>query len=60
MADASGARVITGGCVALAAESLPYAPFTQAVEILATELGVAGVERLVGAGGRADLGTLGA
>ena len=29
MADASGARVITGGCVALAAESLPYAPFTR-------------------------------
>ena len=58
MADASGARVITGGCVALAAESLPYAPFTQAVEILATELGVAGVERLVGAGGRADLARL--
>ena len=58
VAAAGGARVVTGACVALAADSLPYAPFSQALGEVVGELGVAGVEELVGAAARADLARL--
>jgi len=58
VAAEGGARVVTGTCVALAAESLPYAPFSQALGILTADLGPAGVEQLVGASARADLARL--
>ena len=58
VAATGGARVVTGACVALAADSLPYAPFSQALGELVGELGVAGVEELVGAAARADLARL--
>lgn len=58
VAAEGGARVVTGPCVALAAESLPYAPFSQALGILTADLGPAGVEQLVGASARADLARL--
>ena len=56
-AAAAGARVLTGGCLALGAESLPYAPFTPALGRLVAELGPAGVDDLLGPG-RADLARL--
>ena len=57
-AAAGGARVIAGACVALAAESLPYAPFSQALGELTADLGPGGVEDLVGAAARADVARL--
>ncbi len=57
-ATAEGVRVLNGACVALGAESLPYAPFTQALGELAGDLGVEGVEDLVGGAARADLARL--
>jgi len=57
-AMAGGVRVLNGACVALGAESLPYAPFTQALAELTGELGVRGVEELVGGAARADLARL--
>ncbi len=57
-ATATGARVLTGGCVALGAEALPYAPFCQAVGAVTSELGIDGVEDLIGATARADLARL--
>jgi DNA-binding CsgD family transcriptional regulator len=57
-ATAAGVRVLNGACVALGAESLPYAPFTQALGELAAELGAEGIEELVGSAARADLARL--
>ena len=57
-ATAAGARVLTGACVALGAESLPYAPFSQALGELADGLGRAGVRELVGDAARAELARL--
>lgn len=54
-AEAVGARVVCGSCLALGAESLPYAPFTRALGQLAEAFGVDGVQQLVGTGARADL-----
>jgi predicted ATPase len=58
LARAAGARVLTGACVALGAESLPYAPFAQALGDVTAGLGRSGVEQLVGAPARADLARL--
>ena len=56
-ATAAGARVLTGACVALGAESLPYAPFSQALGELADGLGRAGVRELVGDAGSSGTGS---
>ncbi|MFP5319499.1 MAG: helix-turn-helix transcriptional regulator [Acidimicrobiia bacterium] len=56
-AAASGARVLAGACVALGAESLPYAPFMGVLGQLAAEVGPDGIEALVGPG-RVDLARL--
>ena len=56
-AAAGGTRVLTGRCVALGSEGLPYAPFLGALGQLAAQLGEDGVDGLVGAG-RADLARL--
>ena len=57
-AAGGGVRVLSGACVALGAESLPYAPFTQALEELVGVLGRDGVEELVGGADRVELGRL--
>ena len=57
-ATAARVRVLNGACVALGAETLPYAPFTQALGELVAELGMAGVEELVGGVARVDLARL--
>ena len=41
------ARVLTGGCVELSAELLPFAPFTAALRGLVRELGVSTIEDLL-------------
>ncbi|MGH9280780.1 MAG: helix-turn-helix transcriptional regulator [Acidimicrobiales bacterium] len=56
-AAADGARVLGGTCVALGAESLPYAPFMGVLGQLAAELGADGVDALVGPA-RAELARL--
>ena len=47
-ATAGGSRVVVGGCVALGAESLPFAPFVQALAQLFGGLGPAEVDAVVG------------
>jgi DNA-binding NarL/FixJ family response regulator len=62
-ARAEGGRVLTGGCIELGAEGLPFAPFTAVLRELMREAGASGVVELLG--GRAgeaarllpDLGT---
>ena len=56
-AATTGARVLTGTCVALGAENLPFAPFMGVLEAVAAELGPDGIEALVGPG-RVDLARL--
>ncbi len=53
-----GVRVLVGGCVALGAESLPYAPFAQALEALTAPLGARRVEELIGRPARIELARL--
>jgi DNA-binding CsgD family transcriptional regulator/tetratricopeptide (TPR) repeat protein len=47
-ARAAGARVLTGGCLELGAEGLPFAPFTAVLRELMRELGAPGVIELLG------------
>ncbi|WP_106402484.1 helix-turn-helix transcriptional regulator [Actinocorallia populi] len=55
-AGCTGTRVLTGGCVELSAELLPFAPFTAALRGLVRELGTGGIEELLpGARGLARL-----
>jgi predicted ATPase len=42
-ARGTGARILTGGCLELGAESLPFAPFTAVLRELVRDLGAAGV-----------------
>jgi len=53
----AGARVLTGACVSLGAENLPFAPFVGALSELVAELGPDAFDALVGPA-RADLGCL--
>src|SRR5262249_26854401 len=39
----AGARVLTGGCLELGADSLPFTPFTAVLRELVRDLGAAGV-----------------
>jgi DNA-binding CsgD family transcriptional regulator len=41
------ARVLTGGCVELGSDGLPFAPFTAALRRLVREIGVEGVQELL-------------
>ena len=45
---ADGMRVLTGGCVPVGEEVLPYAPFVEVLRALLTELGVHEVRKLAG------------
>jgi DNA-binding CsgD family transcriptional regulator/tetratricopeptide (TPR) repeat protein len=47
-ARAEGGRVLTGGCLELGAEGLPFAPFTAVLRELARDAGVPGVVELLG------------
>jgi DNA-binding CsgD family transcriptional regulator len=47
-ARAEGGRVLTGGCLELGAEGLPFAPFTTVLRELMRELGAPGVIELLG------------
>ena len=46
----SGARVLTGGCLELGADGLPFAPFTSVLRELVRELGADGVAKLLPGG----------
>jgi predicted ATPase len=43
----TGARVLTGGCLELGADSLPFTPFTAVLRELVRDLGAAGVASLL-------------
>ena len=49
-AEAAGARVLRGDCVAFGAGELPYAPIAGALRSLMRELGTKGFDELVGPG----------
>jgi DNA-binding CsgD family transcriptional regulator len=55
---AAGARVLTGGCVELGTDGLPFAPFTAVLRDLARDLGVDGVARLLPGGAARDFARL--
>jgi predicted ATPase len=54
----TGARVLTGGCLELGADSLPFAPFTSVLRDLVHDLGAAGVAELLPGGGTRELARL--
>ena len=56
-AQASGARILEGGCVPVAGEGLPFAPLIEAMRTLPADLGLLDLERLAG-GGYSDLARL--
>ena len=49
-AEVAGARVLTGGCVSMGVEGLPYSPFTEIIRTLVAEEGASAV---IAAAGRA-------
>ena len=51
-ARASGSRVLTGECLELGADGLPFGPFTAMLRDLVRELGASGVSGLLPGGGR--------
>ena len=55
---AAGVRVLTGGCVELGTDGLPFAPFTAVLRELVHELGTEGVAKLL-PGGVTQLAQLG-
>jgi DNA-binding CsgD family transcriptional regulator/tetratricopeptide (TPR) repeat protein len=55
---AGGARVLTGGCVELGTDGLPFAPFTAVLRDLVRDLGVDGVARLLPGGAARDFARL--
>jgi ATP/maltotriose-dependent transcriptional regulator MalT len=57
-AGGAGARVLTGGCLELGAESLPFAPFTAVLRELVRDLGAAGVAALLAGGSGRELARL--
>ena len=54
----TGARVLTGGCLELGAEGLPFAPFTSVLRTLVRDLGAAGVAELLPGGATRELARL--
>src|SRR5215469_12317898 len=54
----TGARVLTGGCLELGADSLPFTPFTAVLRELVRDLGAAGVARLLPGGSSPELARL--
>jgi predicted ATPase len=57
-AGAAGARVLTGGCVELGTDGLPFAPFTAVLRELVRDLGVDGVAGLLPGGVTRDFARL--
>jgi predicted ATPase len=53
-----GARVLTGGCLELGAEGLPFAPFTAVLREVVRDLGVARIAELMPAGATRELARL--
>src|SRR5437762_5315331 len=54
----TGARVLTGGCLELGAESLPFTPFTAVLRELVREVGAVGVASLLPGGSSPELARL--
>jgi DNA-binding CsgD family transcriptional regulator len=54
-AAAGGARVLTGGCLELGTDGLPFAPFTAVLRELVRELGADGVAALLPGGAAREL-----
>jgi predicted ATPase/DNA-binding CsgD family transcriptional regulator len=54
----AGVRVLTGGCLELGADGLPFAPFTSMLRELVRDLGAAGVAELLPDGATGDLARL--
>ncbi len=57
-ASAAGARVLTGGCVELGTDGLPFAPFTAVLRDLVRDLGPDGVAALLPSGVTRDFARL--
>jgi DNA-binding CsgD family transcriptional regulator/tetratricopeptide (TPR) repeat protein len=57
-ANAAGARVLTGGCVELGTDGLPFAPFTAVLRELVRDLGPDGVAALLPSGVTRDFARL--
>jgi DNA-binding CsgD family transcriptional regulator/tetratricopeptide (TPR) repeat protein len=57
-ASAAGARILTGGCVELGADGLPFAPFTAVLRELVRDLGPDGVAALLPGGVTRDFARL--
>jgi DNA-binding CsgD family transcriptional regulator/tetratricopeptide (TPR) repeat protein len=57
-AGRAGARVMTGGCLELGADGLPFAPFTSVLRELVRDLGAEGVAGLLPAGATRELARL--
>jgi DNA-binding CsgD family transcriptional regulator len=55
---AAGVRVLTGGCVELGTDGLPFAPFTAVLRELVRELGTEGVAKLLPGGVTRDFARL--
>ncbi len=54
----AGSRVLTGGCLELGADGLPFAPFTAVLRELVRDLGAAGVADLLPGGATRELARL--
>ena len=54
----AGARVLSGGCLELGADGLPFAPFTSVLRELVRDLGADGVAGLLPAGATRELARL--
>jgi ATP/maltotriose-dependent transcriptional regulator MalT len=52
------ARVLTGGCLELGADGLPFAPFTSVLRELVRDLGAAGIAELLPGGATRELARL--
>jgi ATP/maltotriose-dependent transcriptional regulator MalT len=57
-AERAGARVLTGGCLELGADGLPFAPFTSVLRELVRDLGADGVAGLLPGGAARELARL--
>jgi DNA-binding CsgD family transcriptional regulator len=57
-AGSSGARVLTGGCLELGADGLPFAPFTAVLRELVRDIGPDGVAALLPGGSARELARL--
>jgi DNA-binding CsgD family transcriptional regulator len=57
-ARGAGARVLTGGCLELGADSVPFAPFIAVLRGLVRDLGAAGVAGLLPGGSAGELARL--